>query len=37
MKLFLGIVGNFEGSKARQVLIQDLATLEQLLENEKNI
>ena len=32
-----GIVGNFEGSKARQVLIQDLAALEQLLENEKNI
>ncbi|MDG2444770.1 MAG: DNA translocase FtsK 4TM domain-containing protein [Flavobacteriaceae bacterium] len=31
-----GIVGNFEGSKARQVLIQDLAALEQLLENEKN-
>ena len=31
-----GIVGNFEGSKARQVLIPDLAGLEQLLENEKN-
>ncbi len=31
-----GIVGNFEGSKARQVLVQDLASLEQLLENEKN-
>ena len=31
-----GIVGNFEGSKARQVLVQDLVGLEQLLENEKN-
>ena len=31
-----GIVGNFEGSKARQVLVQDLAALEKLLENEKN-
>lgn len=31
-----GIVGNFEGSKARQVLVQDLVSLEQLLENEKN-
>jgi S-DNA-T family DNA segregation ATPase FtsK/SpoIIIE len=31
-----GIVGNFEGSKARQVLVQDLAGLEKLLENEKN-
>jgi S-DNA-T family DNA segregation ATPase FtsK/SpoIIIE len=29
-----GIVGPFEGSKARQVLIPDLATLEQLLNNE---
>lgn len=29
-----GIVGPFEGSKARQVLIPDLATLEQFLENE---
>ncbi|WP_340074170.1 DNA translocase FtsK [Leptobacterium sp. I13] len=31
-----GIVGPFEGSKARQVLINDLAALEQLLNNEKN-
>ena len=29
-----GIVGSFEGSKARQVLIPDLTTLEQLLNNE---
>lgn len=29
-----GIVGPFEGSKARQVLIPDLTTLEQLLNNE---
>lgn len=29
-----GIVGPFEGSKPRQVLITDLAALEQLLENE---
>ena len=29
-----GIVGPFEGSKARQVLIPDLITLEQLLNNE---
>ncbi len=31
-----GIVGQFEGSKARQVLIPDLIALEQHLENEKN-
>jgi S-DNA-T family DNA segregation ATPase FtsK/SpoIIIE len=31
-----GIVGHFEGSKARQVLVPDLASLEQLLENERN-
>ncbi|WP_299107766.1 DNA translocase FtsK [uncultured Winogradskyella sp.] len=31
-----GIVGNFEGSKARQVLVPDLVALDQLLENEKN-
>lgn len=31
-----GIVGPFEGSKARQVLITDLTSLEQLLDNEKN-
>ncbi len=31
-----GIVGPFEGSKARQVLVQDLTSLHQLLENEKN-
>ncbi|MDB9755686.1 DNA translocase FtsK [Winogradskyella sp.] len=30
-----GIVGNFEGSKARQVLVPDLLSLDQLLENEK--
>jgi S-DNA-T family DNA segregation ATPase FtsK/SpoIIIE len=29
-----GIVGPFEGSKARQVLIPDLTSLEQLLNNE---
>lgn len=31
-----GIVGPFEGSKARQVLVPDLVSLNQLLENEKN-
>ena len=30
-----GIVGQFEGSKARQVLVPDLAALDQLLANEK--
>jgi S-DNA-T family DNA segregation ATPase FtsK/SpoIIIE len=30
-----GIVGGFEGSKARQVLVQDFVALEHLLENEK--
>lgn len=29
-----GIVGHFEGSKARQVLVPDLVALDQLLENE---
>ncbi|QRM90751.1 DNA translocase FtsK [Lacinutrix sp. WUR7] len=29
-----GIVGGFEGSKARQVLVPDLVSLDQLLENE---
>ena len=32
-----GIVGGFEASKARQVLVTDLVALDQLLENEKNI
>ena len=31
-----GIVGGFEGSKARQVLVPDLVALDQLLEDEKN-
>jgi S-DNA-T family DNA segregation ATPase FtsK/SpoIIIE len=31
-----GIVGPFEGSKARQVLITDMVHLQQILENEKN-
>lgn len=31
-----GIVGQFEGSKARQVLVPDLAALDQLLNEEKN-
>lgn len=31
-----GIVGPFEGSKARQVLVPDLLSLEQLLANEQN-
>ena len=31
-----GIVGGFEGSKARQVLVSDLAALNQLLESEGN-
>jgi S-DNA-T family DNA segregation ATPase FtsK/SpoIIIE len=31
-----GIVGPFEGSKARQVLIPDLVALDQLLKNELN-
>ena len=31
-----GIVGGFEGSKARQVLVADFIALEELLENEKN-
>ena len=31
-----GIVGPFEGSKARQVLISDLAALDELLRNEIN-
>jgi S-DNA-T family DNA segregation ATPase FtsK/SpoIIIE len=32
-----GIVGSFEGSKAREVLIPDLASLNAFLETEKNI
>jgi S-DNA-T family DNA segregation ATPase FtsK/SpoIIIE len=32
-----GIVGGFEGSKARQVLVTDLVALDQFLENENNI
>ena len=32
-----GIVGPFEGSKARQVIITDLVALDRHLENEKNI
>ncbi len=31
-----GIVGSFEGSKAREVLIPDIASLNAFLENEKN-
>ncbi len=31
-----GIVGGFEGSKARQVLVPDLVALDQLLANEQN-
>ncbi len=30
-----GVVGPFEGSKARQVLVSDLVSLQQLLDNEK--
>ncbi|GAA4272095.1 DNA translocase FtsK 4TM domain-containing protein [Aquimarina gracilis] len=30
-----GVVGPFEGSKARQVLVNDLVSLQQLLDNEK--
>ena len=32
-----GIVGPFEGSRARDVLISDLASLNAFLESEKNI
>ena len=31
-----GVVGHFEGSKARQVLVSDMAALDQLLNNEGN-
>jgi len=31
-----GIVGPFEGSKARQVLVSDMMALDQLLNNESN-
>jgi S-DNA-T family DNA segregation ATPase FtsK/SpoIIIE len=31
-----GVVGPFEGSKARQVLISDFASLERLLNEEEN-
>jgi len=31
-----GIVGPFEGSKARQVLVPDLTALDELLKNETN-
>ena len=31
-----GIVGQFEGSKARQVLIPDVLALDELLKNEQN-
>lgn len=31
-----GIVGPFEGSKARQVLVSDMVALQQLLDNERN-
>jgi S-DNA-T family DNA segregation ATPase FtsK/SpoIIIE len=31
-----GIVGGFEGSKARQVLVTDFVELDLLLANEKN-
>ena len=31
-----GIIGPFEGSKARQVLITDMVSLQQLLDDEQN-
>jgi S-DNA-T family DNA segregation ATPase FtsK/SpoIIIE len=31
-----GVVGPFEGSKARQVLISDLAALDRLLNEQEN-